>query len=87
MAYEAILVHCFLFLIIRMIVAANASIIIVKENIRHEISNISLLGRVSLKSSNRNDEVRMERNTTTAVNVDARDNTSLTVNTIRMFDL
>lgn len=66
---------------VRMIVAANVSIIVAMERKRKVKPSVSFHGSDSQKSCSWNGDVRMDRNITTAVNELARDITSVTVNT------
>ena len=79
-AYKAIFVHCCLLRIIRMIVAANESIIIATETRRSDTPSISFCGRDDLKSCNWNDDVKIDKNVITDVRVNVRERTSLIVN-------
>jgi hypothetical protein len=67
----------------RRTVAANDTIIMDTEKNKNENPSINLLGRECLKSASRNGDVRIERNITTDVKANERDNTSVTVKTTK----
>lgn len=65
--YKVTFAQFSLLYIVRKIVDPNATIIIATERNRNVKPAINLLGRVCLKSLNRNGDERMERNVTTDV--------------------
>ena len=69
--------------IIRTIVAPNATAIIETERTRHIIPCLSFLNRYILKSSKGNEDVRMEKNIPTDVKAKAREITSAKTKTIK----
>jgi len=81
--YRVTLAQFSLLYIVRKIVDPNATIIIATERNRNVKPAINLLGRVCLKSLNRNGDERMERNVTTDVKAKVRDRTSETVKTTK----
>ena len=80
--YRVTLAQFSLLYIVRKIVDPNATIIATERN-RNVKPAINLLGRVCLKSLNRNGDERMERNVTTDVKAKVRDSTSETVKTTK----
>ena len=68
---------------IRMMVAPNATAIIETERIIHIIPCVSLLKRYVSKSCSGNEDVRMERNIPTDVKAKVRENTSANMKTTK----
>ena len=77
--HKATLVHCPLFRIISITVAAKATIIIETDRIKSVNPSMTFRGRDCLKSSIRKDEVRIERNVMTEVKAKMRESTSVMV--------
>ena len=82
-AYRITFLHPSPLCIIRRTVAANAIIIIRIEKNNKVKPYVSLLGRECLKSSNRNGDVMIARNTTTDVKANEIDSASATVKTTK----
>ena len=81
--YRITFVHPSPFRIMRRTVAPNAIIIMDTERNNKVKPNVNLLGREWLKSTNRNDDVEIARNTTTDVKANEIDSTSATVKTTK----